>query len=176
MLIKCPDCNGDGREESHNWSHLTECSNCLGKGEIDTNEPEEDMYGNKIVSEIEKGAFKAASTAQARGATATECLEIGIRHAMKSTEDALRDEVEYRKDKLEDEYRLKSETLRMRYAIIEKQSEHLRKLVCDYASFFEHPRIKVDTRNLTEHQKAVEEAAGMPLDWNMAAGYEAGKK
>jgi hypothetical protein len=33
-----------------------------------------------------------------------------------------------------------------------------------------------DTRNLTEHQKAVEEAAGMPLDWGMVATYEAGKK
>lgn len=32
-----------------------------------------------------------------------------------------------------------------------------------------------DTRNLTEHQKAVEEAVGMPLDWGMAAAYEVGK-
>jgi hypothetical protein len=29
-------------------------------------------------------------------------------------------------------------------------------------------------RNLTEHQKAVEEAAGMSLDWNMANAYTAG--
>ncbi len=29
--------------------------------------------------------------------------------------------------------------------------------------------------NLTEHQKAVEEAAGMPLDWGMANGYEVGR-
>jgi len=33
-----------------------------------------------------------------------------------------------------------------------------------------------DTRNLTDHQKAVEEAAGMPLDWGLASTYEAGRK
>jgi hypothetical protein len=31
-------------------------------------------------------------------------------------------------------------------------------------------------RILTEHQLAVEEAAGMNLDWGMAAAYEAGSK
>ena len=46
---------------------------------------------------IEKDAFKAASIAQGRGATAKECLEIGIRHAMKSTEAVLRDEREIAK-------------------------------------------------------------------------------
>ena len=31
-------------------------------------------------------------------------------------------------------------------------------------------------RVLTEHQKAVEEAAGMNLDWGMAAAFDAGRK
>jgi len=31
-------------------------------------------------------------------------------------------------------------------------------------------------RILTEHQKAVEEAAGMNIDWGMANAFEAGKK
>jgi hypothetical protein len=35
-------------------------------------------------------------------------------------------------------------------------------------------RAERPARNLTEHQKAVEEAAGMPIDWSMASGYEAG--
>ena len=56
--------------------------------------------------------------------------------------------------------------------IIDYWLEHLETIVTVDAKSL----LKGGTRNLTAHQKAVEEAAGMPLDWNMAAAFEVGKK
>jgi hypothetical protein len=89
---------------------------------------------------IEKDAFNAASIAQARGATAKECLEIGIRHAVQSLEYAWRSEIEGTRRALENEWLKKRQLLRHQYDVIERENKYLIQLISD-AKMFDTPPI-----------------------------------
>jgi len=89
---------------------------------------------------IEKDAFNAASIAQARGATAKECLEIGIKYAMGSLMDVWRDEIRCTKEALEKEWCEKRELLRQQYAVIERENKYLIQLI-SAAKMFDAPPI-----------------------------------
>ncbi len=89
---------------------------------------------------IEKNAFNAASIAQARGATAKECLEIAVRYAMKVLTATWKDEIRCEKERLQREWCEKRELLCQQYAVIERENKYLHQLISD-AKMFDAPPI-----------------------------------